>query len=129
MTERISEGRLLVAGVLHRLVGERIAPGTGIAPKEFWGALERIVAELGPKLEALLRKRDELQTRLDSWCRSLAGRAPDPLATKKFLIEIGYLVPEGEDFEATTANVDPEIATVAGPQLVVPVTNARYALN
>ncbi len=129
MTKRISEGGLQVATVLHRLVNERIAPGTGVAPKAFWAALERIVEELGPRLRALLQKRDELQARLDAWCRSLGGKIPEPAATKKFLIETGYLIPEGEDFEATTRNVDPEIAEVAGPQLVVPVMNARYALN
>src|SRR5258708_35267727 len=129
MTERFSEGRLQVAAVLHRLVNERIAPGTGIRPDAFWAALESIVEELGPKLAALLRKRDELQAKLDIWCRSLEGKSPEPAATTNFLIEIGYLAPEGADFEATTLGVDPEIATVAGPQLVVPVMNARYALN
>src|SRR5260370_9826882 len=129
MTKRISEGGLQVGTVLHRVVNERIAPGTGVAPKAFWAALERIVEELGPRLRALLQKRDELQARLDAWCRSLGGKIPEPAATKKFLIETGYLIPEGEDFEATTRNVDPEIAEVAGPQLGVPVMNARYALN
>src|SRR5260370_167538 len=98
MTERISEGRLQVAAVLHRLVSERIAPGTGVAPKAFWSALESIVEELGPRLHALLQKRDELQAKLDDWCHRLAGAVPEPAITKDFLIEIGYLVPEGEDF-------------------------------
>src|SRR5258707_12438458 len=103
MTERISYAVFCLNKNLHRLVNERIAPGTGIQPSAFWSALDQIIVDLGPKLEVLLKKRDELQAKLDEWCRSLAGSIPEPAVTKKFLLEIGYLVPEGEDFEATTS--------------------------
>jgi malate synthase len=118
-----------VARVLNDLLTERICPGTGLAPEAVWAALERIVADLAPKVRTLLAKRDELQAQIDEWHRAHAGQAHDPAAYRKFLTEIGYLLPEGRDFSATTANVDAEVAVVAGPQLVVPVTNARYALN
>jgi malate synthase len=125
----IQQGGLQVAGILHELITARICPGTGIAPPAVWAALENIVGELGPKTRALLAKRDVLQSRLDEWHRQHVGKAHDSAAHRKFLEEIGYLLPEGADFAIATANVDPEIAVVAGPQLVVPVNNARYALN
>src|ERR1035437_2906432 len=129
MTSYIQIGNLRVAPPLNDLLIQRICPGTGIAPESVWAALEKIVADLAPKVRALLARRDELQAKIDGWHQQHAGQAHDVAAYRKFLTEIGYLVPEGPDYSATTANVDAEVASVAGPQLVVPVTNARYALN
>ncbi len=129
MTQRILQGRLQVAAVLHDLLTQRICPGTGLDPAAAWAAFEKIVADLTPRVRVLLAKRDELQTKIDEWHRAHAGQPHDAGAYKKFLTEIGYLLLEGPDFSATTENVDNEVANIAGPQLVVPVTNARYALN
>ena len=129
MTERIQRGGLRVAKVLDDLVVERMLPGTGIEADAFWSGFEAMVDDLAPRNRALLARRDELQERIDAWHLESRGRAHDAAAYKAFLTEIGYLVPEGGDFEIATANVDPEIARIAGPQLVVPVMNARYALN
>ena len=129
MTSRISRGGLQVARVLDDLVQDRLIPGTGITPDAFWAGLEKIVADLGPELRGLLRKRDELQAKIDVWHKAQNGRIFDAAAYPQFLREIGYLVPGGEDFAVTTENVCLEIAEIAGPQLVVPVMNARYALN
>ena len=129
MTIRSNIGGLQVAGVLQDLVEKRIAPGTGIGAVEFWSGFEKIVAELGPKNRALLRKRDELQQKIDAWHRERVGNPVSAEGYRRFLGDIGYLLPEGDDFQIATTNVDAEIATIAGPQLVVPVNNARYALN
>ncbi len=129
MTQRTLQGGLHVATVLNDLLTHRICPGTGLEPAIIWAALENIVADLAPKVRALLAKRDDLQSKIDEWHRAHASHPHDAGDYKKFLTEIGYLLPEGSHFSATTANVDVEIAVVAGPQLVVPVTNARYALN
>ena len=129
MTERVQRGGLRVAKVLDDLVTERMLPDTGIEADAFWNGLESIVEGLTPKNRALLATRDALQEKIDAWHLARKGRAHDPDAYKAFLTEIGYIVPEGGDFEIETANVDPEIASLAGPQLVVPVMNARYALN
>ncbi|TGD74046.1 malate synthase G [Mangrovimicrobium sediminis] len=129
MTQRIQQGGLQVAAVLHRLLEEDIAPGTGVAPGDFWDALEAIFSDLGPENRALLKRRDELQAKIDAWHRAHPGPGYDRAAYRAFLEEIGYLLPAGEDFSISTQNVDPEVATLAGPQLVVPVMNARYALN
>jgi malate synthase len=129
MTHRTSQGGLQVATVLHELLSQRICPGTGLAPESIWAALEEIVADLAPRVHTLLSKRDDLQAQIDGWHQRNAGTPHDAAAYQKFLGEIGYLLPEGPDFSATTANVDAEVALIAGPQLVVPVTNARYALN
>ncbi len=129
MTDRITKGSLEIAPVLHDLVVNEIIPGTGVDPAHFWAELENILADLAPKNKALLAKRDEIQTRIDAWHQARKGQTIDMAEYKTFLTEIGYLLPEGDDFQVTTENVDPEIATVAGPQLVVPVMNARYALN
>jgi malate synthase len=129
MTERITVGGLSVAAPLHDLIRDEIAPGTGIAPVAFWAALADIVRELAPRNRALLERRDALQAAIDDWHRARRGQAPDAAAYRAFLADIGYLEPEGPDFAVTTADVDPEIARIAGPQLVVPVNNARYALN
>jgi malate synthase len=128
MTERIQTGGLRVAKVLYDFVNDEALPGTGLEAAFFWPALESIIDDLTPQNRALLGRRDELQAKIDAWYREHKGPF-DLAAHKRFLGEIGYLVPEGEDFSATTDRVDPEISTIAGPQLVVPVMNARYALN
>jgi malate synthase len=114
---------------LYDLVADEIAPGTGIAPYDFWSALSNIVQALGPGNRSLLLQRDRIQSRINGWHRQHRGRPVDPSEYKSFLTAIGYLVPEGPDFKVTVDNVDPEVAEIAGPQLVVPVDNARYALN
>ncbi|MEZ4708495.1 MAG: malate synthase G [Caldilineaceae bacterium] len=129
MANRIEIGGLQVAKVLDDLVRNEIAPGTGVDPDHFWRALGDIVRELGPRNRALLQKRDELQAQIDQWYLSGAGQRATAAERKAFLLDIGYLLPEGDDFSVSTSNVDPEIAEIAGPQLVVPVDNARYALN
>jgi len=129
MTEYVAHGGIKIAKPVHDLVGDEIAPGTGIAPAAVWTLLDAIVATLGPRNRALLEKRDALQAKIDAWLGARRGKPHDSQATASFLREIGYLVPSGAPFAVTTANVDPEVAILAGPQLVVPVDNARYALN
>ncbi|MBX2832675.1 MAG: malate synthase G [Rhodospirillales bacterium] len=129
MTQRIQKGGLQIAAVLHDLVANEIILGTGLNADQFWASFEKLVTELGPRNKALLAKRDDLQAKIDEWHLSRQDQARDPVAYKEFLTEIGYLLPEGDDFYIGTTNVDPEVARVAGPQLVVPVMNARYALN
>ncbi len=129
MTQGVRQGRIEVASVLADFVEREVLPGTGVEPERFWRGYERIAIDLAPRTRALLEKRDAIQARIDAWHRERKGKAFDLAAYKAFLQDIGYLVPEGPDFAIETRNVDPEIATVAGPQLVVPVTNARYALN
>jgi malate synthase len=120
---------LRIARVLHDLVRERIAPGTGIEPDRVWQLLAELVDELGPRHRALLARRDELQATVDQWLRERQGQALDGAAYRQFLERIGYIVPAGAPFAVSTASVDPEIAELAGPQLVVPVDKARYAIN
>ena len=129
MSERVEVGGLRVARCLHDLVEEEIAPDTGIPPESFWRALADIVRDLGPRNRELLHRRDRLQSQIDAWHAERAAHAVDPVEYRAFLESIGYLLPAGPDFRIETANVDDEIATIAGPQLVVPVDNARYALN
>src|SRR6185369_2393814 len=129
MTERVVVESLSVAKVLHEFIAKEVLPGTGVPEAGFWTRVDRIVHGLAPKNRALLKKRDELQTKIDDWHRAHKGKPFDRAAYKAFLAEIGYLVPEGPEFAIDTANVDAEIAHIAGPQLVVPVTNPRYALN
>jgi len=129
MIERIDVGGLRVAKPLYDLVKEEIAPGTGVDPDRFWTSFGEIVRDLTPRNRELLAKRDALQARIDEWHRQSPGPAADPAAYQAFLEEIGYLVPEREDFAVGTENVDAEIARIAGPQLVVPVSIPRYALN
>ncbi len=129
MTARTQIGGLQIANVIKELVENEIAPGSGIKTADFWRELEQIVNDLTPENRALLAKRDALQTSIDQWHRQHAGQPLDAAAYKAFLIEIGYLLPEVDDFTIETENVDPEIAKMAGPQLVVPINNARYALN
>ena len=120
---------LRIARVLHDLVRERIAPGTGIGPERVWRLLADLVADLGPRHRELLARRDELQAAIDEWLRARRGRQLDIAAYRRFLEEIGYIVPAGGPFTVSTDSVDPEIAELAGPQLVVPVDKARYAVN
>src|SRR5579863_4685332 len=127
--ERVSVAGLKVAKILHDFVVDEALPGTGIEAASFWPALERIIDRFAPLNRALLERRDALQEQIDNWYRERRGRPLDAAAHREFLVEIGYLVPEGPDFKVDTANVDEEIATIAGPQLVVPISNARYALN
>jgi len=127
MSERIKIDGLQIAPELHAFV-ERAAKGTGVKPKDFWAGFSGIVHDLAPKNRALLKKRDDIQEKIDAWHRANPGPIDLP-AYRKFLKKIGYIVPEGEAFKVATKNVDPEIAKLAGPQLVVPVMNARYALN
>ncbi|CAO3417389.1 Malate synthase G (EC 2.3.3.9) [Azospirillum argentinense] len=129
VTERIQVGGLQVATELHRFIENEALPGTGVTPEQFWSGLDAILHDLAPRNRALLAKRDALQAQIDEWYRSRRGQPLDRAAHTEFLKEIGYLLPEGPDFAVTTENVDPEISTTAGPQLVVPVMNARYALN
>lgn len=129
MANRIEVGQLKIDEGLYRLVRDEIAPGTGVEADRFWKSLGEIVADLAPKNRVLLDKRDALQQRIDEWYLATKGEPVEPNEYEDFLAEIGYLLPEGGDFQATTANVDPEIAEISGPQLVVPVDNARYALN
>ncbi|MCO4785957.1 MAG: malate synthase G [Marinomonas atlantica] len=129
MTERTQQGGLQIAQSLLSLVNEHIAPGTGIEPEVFWQRFEEIVNDMAPKNAALLAKRDEIQQQIDDYHRARSGQPHDAQSYKHFLSEIGYLLPEGDDFNVTTKNVDEEIVLQAGPQLVVPVKNARFALN
>ncbi|NIB41122.1 malate synthase G [Pseudomaricurvus alkylphenolicus] len=129
MTARIQKGGLQIAEALYNLVEKQIAPGTGVETDQFWTDFESILNDLAPKNKALLTKRDDLQAQIDAWHQERAGQSHDAAAYKSFLQEIGYLLPEGHDFKVTTQNVDQEIAEQAGPQLVVPVKNARFALN
>ncbi len=128
MENRVELHGLKVAEELRDFAVEEALPGTGVDPDKFWKALSDIVRDLAPKNRALLAKRDALQEKIDAWYRE-NGAPADQEAYQAFLREIGYLLPEGEAFSVSTQNVDPEIASVAGPQLVVPVMNARYALN
>lgn len=129
MSDRIQEGGLQVARELHELLVKDIAPGIGIEPAAFWSGLENLVDTFGPRNKALLAVRDDMQAKIDEWHRANPGPDYDKAAYKAFLQDIGYLLPEGEDFTVATQNVDDEVARLAGPQLVVPVMNARYALN
>lgn len=129
MTERTQQGGLQIAQSLLSLVNEHIAPGTGIESEVFWQRFEEIVNDMAPKNAALLAKRDEIQQQIDDYHRARSGQPHDAQSYKHFLSEIGYLLPEGDDFKVSTKNVDEEIALQAGPQLVVPVKNSRFALN
>ncbi len=126
---RITIGGLQVAEVLAELAADRVLPATGVTPERFWGGLERMIAGLGPRNRALLAHRDALQAKIDAWHRAHDGPMIPRVEYRRFLESIGYLVPPPARFSIETENVDVEIATLAGPQLVVPVSNARYALN
>ncbi len=129
MTARTSVHRLQVASNLHRFINEQVLPGTGVDSSAFWQGFDAIVGDLAPRNIALLAERDRLQTELDTWHQAHPGPITDMAAYRNFLTTIGYLVPVPEGVQTTTANVDDELAVQAGPQLVVPILNARYALN
>jgi len=129
MTARVVEAGLSIAQELHDFVATEAAPGTGVDPARFWQGLAAILADLAPANAALLAERDRLQREIDAWHRARRGQKHDPEAYEAFLREIGYLLPDPGPVQAETENVDDEIARIAGPQLVVPVSNARYALN
>jgi len=126
MTVRIQKGKLAIAKELYDFIENEALPGTGLESETYWKNFEQVVVDLSPKNKALLAKRDDLQAKIDEWHRNNKFELN---AYKAFLTEIGYLVPEVADFKVTTENVDEEIALLAGPQLVVPVRNARYCLN
>ncbi|MEE6167824.1 MULTISPECIES: malate synthase G [unclassified Mycolicibacterium] len=129
MTDRVKVGNLGVAKVLHDFITNEALPGTGVDPDTFWSGVDKVVADLTPKNEELLARRDELQAQIDKYHRAHVIEPFDLADYKQFLTEIGYLQPEPADFSVTTAGVDDEITTTAGPQLVVPILNARFALN
>ncbi|MEZ0147872.1 MAG: malate synthase G [Candidatus Reddybacter sp.] len=129
MSERIEIGGLQVASELYQLVNEQVIPGTGIDSDKFWADFESILNDLGPRNAELLAIRESLQAQIDPWHEARAGQPHDASAYRQFLQDIGYLVPAGDSFSITTENVDAEICSIAGPQLVVPITNARYSLN
>ncbi|SAL15764.1 malate synthase G [Caballeronia turbans] len=129
MTDMIKQHGLQVDASLAKFVDEEAIPGTGVDSASFWKGFDAIVHDLAPKNRALLAERDRLQTELDNWHRSNPGPVRDLRAYRKFLEEIGYIVPAPAHVQASTANVDREIAEQAGPQLVVPLSNLRYALN
>ncbi|QNI07099.1 malate synthase G [Mycobacterium kubicae] len=129
MTDRVTEGNLRVARVLYDFVNNEALPGTGIDPDSFWAGVDKVVTDLTPQNQDLLKVRDDLQAQIDKWHRHRVLEPLDVDAYREFLTEIGYLLPEPEDFTITTSGVDDEITSTAGPQLVVPVLNARFALN
>jgi len=129
MTERVSVGNLRVAQVLHDFITNEALPGTGVDPDSFWSGVDKVVADLSPQNSDLLARRDDLQAQIDKWHRQRIIGGIDAGEYQEFLADIGYLLPEPEDFSITTSNVDDEITTTAGPQLVVPILNARFALN
>ena len=129
MAQRVERAGLKVDTVLARFVEDEALPGLGLAPDVFWTGFASLLDDFAPQNRALLAKRDDLQARIDAWHIARRGQPHDHAAYKAFLAQIGYLLPEGTAFTIETTNVDPEIASVPGPQLVVPITNARYALN
>ena len=129
MTDRVTVGNLRVAPVLYDFVNNEALPGTDIDPDTFWSGVDKVVADLTPKNQDLLRRRDDLQAQIDKWHRARVIGGFEPADYKQFLEDIGYLEREPGDFSITTAGVDDEITTTAGPQLVVPILNARFALN
>ncbi|MGG1559421.1 MULTISPECIES: malate synthase G [Geobacillus] len=128
MGEYVQKGNIQVAKVLYDFVNEELLPNSGLDQDKFWSDFGALISELTPRNKELLARRDEIQEKLNEWHKAHRGRF-DFNEYKAFLTDIGYLEPEVEDFEITTDNVDDEIAVQAGPQLVVPLTNARYALN
>ena len=129
MVNRVNKNGLSVDSKLVDFMELEAIPGTGVDNENFWKGFAKIVEELGPKNSNLLKKREDLQEKIDNWHILSRGKPHEPEAYKSFLNEIGYLVKDSGQFTIDTANVDPEIATVCGPQLVVPIMNARYALN
>jgi len=129
MPARIDKNGLQVDPTLVEFVEAQALPGTGVKTDQFWSGFSDLVHDLGPKNKALLQTREDMQAAIDDWHIANRGKVHDAAAYRAFLENLGYLLPEGQDFSIDTANVDPEIASIAGPQLVVPIMNARYALN
>ena len=127
--KRVTIGSLSIDPALEALVREEIMPGLGLNAEDFWNSFSQILNDLTPRNRELLEKRDRIQQQIDDWHLNRMGKPHDPQAYQEFLRSIDYLVPEGPDFKITTTGVDPEISQIPGPQLVVPVSNARYALN
>ena len=127
--DRVSSAGLSIARELHEFVNSEALPGTGIAPDAFWAGLASMLGDLSPRLAALLARRDALQAQIDDWHKARKGKPHDAVAYEAFLRQIGYLLPEPAQASIKTENVDDAIARIAGPQLVVPMSNARYALN
>lgn len=125
----VGKAGMQIAETLAHFVEERVLPGTDIAPDAFWAGMADINMRFAPRNAELLARRDALQARIDVWHKARSGAPIIQADYQSFLREIGYLVPEPAPFAVTTANVDPEIATLAGPQLVVPILNARFLLN
>ena len=128
---RVQKGILAIDSQLYNFIENDVLPRVGVESEAYWSNFEEIVKKFTPRNKELLAKRDELQAKIDQWHLDTPAKDGeiDYPKYKDFLTEIGYLLPEGEDFEVSTENVDPEIASIPGPQLVVPVRNARYALN
>src|SRR6478736_9094957 len=129
MTTRVQTNGLQVAPVLHDFIEREALAGTGVSSSAFWAGLAGLVRDFAPRDRELLAVRDKIQGQIDEYHRARAGKAFDQADYERFLRDIGYLLPEPEDFAVQTQHVDDEIARIAGPQLVVPVSNARYALN
>jgi malate synthase len=129
MPARVSVDHLEIDGNLYDFVNREAIPGTGVQEQPFWRGFANLVGALAPRNAALMSQRDQLQEKIDAWHRQYAGAAFEHTRYKEYLLQIGYLVPEKQPFAVDTADVDAEIAHIAGPQLVVPVNNARYALN
>jgi malate synthase len=127
--DEVTRAGLQVARSLEHFLAAEALPGTGISAEAFWEGYARLLAEFAPRNRALLARRNELQAQIDAWHLAQRGKPHDAAAYRAFLTDIGYLLPPPPPFQVTTENVDPEIAQIAGPQLVVPVNNARYALN
>ena len=125
----LSLGSLSIAPELLNFINNELLPGTGITKKRFWNGFDKCVHELTPINKKLINNRDIIQKKIDKWHINNKGKELNLIAYEKFLKEIGYLVKEGENFSIETKNVDEEISNIAGPQLVVPIMNARYSLN
>ena len=129
MTEYVARSGLSVAAELAAFVESDLLAGSDVTPDAFWAGFDSAAHHLAPRNRELLAVRATMQSQIDGWLKDNAASGIEPDAYTAFLGEIGYLVAEGEDFQVETSKVDPEIASIAGPQLVVPITNARYALN
>ena len=125
----IEKNGLKISSILFDFINNEVIPGTGIKIDEFWNKFEKIVHQLAPINKDLIEKRDAIQKKIDEWHKKNLGKEFDKKEYTKFLRSISYIVDEKEDFNIETDNVDSEISSIAGPQLVVPVDNARYALN
>lgn len=129
MNDRIEENGLSIDPELHEFIEQEALPGSGIDTQTFWSGMARLANAFGPRIKVALARREDLQAQIDAWHKERPGPNYDFEDYKTFLTSIGYLVEESTDFQISTKNVDPEIAEIAGPQLVVPVMNARFALN